>query len=79
MQGNGINANILPIKNEVPIGTVVYAGKVPGFIDTAMTIGKVSQCRQDAAEPLLWDITVEPACDITTLENVAVIIMNPEN
>jgi hypothetical protein len=27
---------------------------------------------------LLWDITVEPACDIETLNSVAVIIMNPQ-
>jgi hypothetical protein len=26
---------------------------------------------------LLWDITVEPACDLERLEEVAVIIMNP--
>jgi cell shape-determining protein MreC len=42
-----------------------------------MIIGVVSRCRRDEANPLLWDITVKPACDIQRLNDVTVIIMNP--
>ena len=34
-------------------------------------------CKSNDENPLLWDITVKPACDIKTLTDVAVIVMNP--
>ena len=40
-------------------------------------IGRVAECKKDDQKPLLWDITIKPACDIERLEDVAVIIMNP--
>jgi len=52
------------------------ASKKPGFLDMPMIIGKVAQCKLNA-QPLLWDITVEPVCDIQKAENVVVIVMNP--
>ena len=53
--------------------------KKPGFLDSAMVVGEVQQCKRDNKNPALWDITVKPSCDITKLSNVAVIIMNPQN
>jgi hypothetical protein len=38
----------------------------------------VAQFKRDDKNPLFWDITVVPACDIEQLEDVAVIIMNPQ-
>jgi hypothetical protein len=32
-------------------------------------------CRIDDGNPLFWDITVKPACEIGRLEDVAVIVM----
>ncbi len=77
MQGIGDNlALIRMVKKEVKIGSEVMAGKKPGFLDTPMIIGKVAGCELNA-QPLLWDITVEPVCDIQKAENVVVIVMNP--
>jgi len=80
MQGNGNNSakvQLLPIKYKIKIGDIVYARKKPGFLDTSMIVGAVSHCKRDDENPLLWDITVKPACDIQRLNSVAVVIVNP--
>jgi rod shape-determining protein MreC len=81
MQGSGNNsANIqlLPRKHEIKIDDPVYVCKKPGFLDTPMIVGTVAQCKEDNENPLLWDITVRPACDIKRLNSVAVVVMNPQ-
>ena len=78
MKGCGDNtAKVEMLKRKVKIGENVFALS-PGFLDAPMIIGKVSRCETNHKSPLLWDITVEPACDIEKLEDVAVIIMNPK-
>jgi len=78
MQGDGSNsATVRMIKHKVKTGDRVFARKKPGLLDTPMIIGKVARCQRNKESPLLWDITVEPACDIEALNDVAVIIMNP--
>ncbi len=77
IQGSGGNlAKISMAKYKVKVGSEVMAGKKPGFLDTPMIIGKVARCEHNA-EPLLWDIMVEPVCNIQEAENVVVIVMNP--
>jgi len=77
MQGSGNNlAKISMVKHKIKVGSEIMAGKKPGFLDTPMIIGKVTRCELNA-EPLLWDITVEPVCNIQKVENVHVIVMNP--
>ena len=77
MQGNGDNlAKVKMIKSKVKIGTEIMASKRPGFLDTPVIIGKVFRCELNA-EPLLWDLIVEPVCNIQKVENVHVIVMNP--
>ena len=77
MQGTGENlARIELIKHKVKADNIVYADKKPGFLDSPMIVGKVSECRKNDESPLLWDITVKPVCDIERLKGVAVIIMN---
>jgi len=77
MQGIGDNlAKVSMVKQKVKVGSEVMASKKPGFLDMPMIIGKVAQCKLNA-QPLLWDITVEPVCDIQKAENVVVIVMNP--
>ncbi len=77
MQGSGGNlAKVKMVKHKVKVGSKVMAGKKPGFLDIPMIIGKVARCERNA-QPLLWDITVEPVCDIQKVENVVVIVMNP--
>lgn len=81
MQGNGKNAGniaMIPRKYKIKKGNVVYAEKKPGFLDSPMIAGTISDCKISDSDPLLWDITVSPVCDIETLTNVAVIIMNPQ-
>ena len=80
LQGNGTSSakvRWLSRKHKIKIGDVVCARKKPGFLDIPMIIGTVVQCREDNENPLLWDITVKPACDIEKLNSVAVIVMNP--
>jgi len=81
MQGNGDNSakiQLLPIECKIKIGDIVYVRKHPGFLDTSMIVATVSQCKRDDENPLLWDITVEPACDIQRLKSVTVVIMNSQ-
>ena len=77
IQGSGGNlAKVTMVKHKVTVGSVIMAGKKPGFLDIPMIIGKVTRCERNA-QPLLWDITVEPVCNIQKAENVVVIVMNP--
>jgi len=81
MQGSGNNAakvQLLSRKHKIKIGDVVCARKKPGFLDIPMIVGTVVQCEEDNENPLLWDITVKPACDIEKLNSVAVVVMNPQ-
>ncbi len=79
MQGTGSNSAKIPMlstKHKVKVGDVVYADKKIGLLDDLMIIGKVAQCKE-GVEPLLWDITVKPVCNIEGLNSVAIIVMNP--
>ena len=76
--GNNL-AKIEMVKNEVKVGENVFALKKPGFSDAPMIVGKVIECKRSQKDPLFWDITVEPVCDIEHLEDVAIIIMNSQN
>ena len=80
MQGTGNSlAAVRMIKQKIKIGDNIFAAKKPGFLDTPMVIGKVIQCKMNSKNPLLWDIMVKPVCDIEKLNDVAVIIMNPQD
>jgi len=80
MQGNGNSSakvQLVSTKYKIKIGDIVYAQKKPGFLSTPVIVGTVAQCKSNDENPLLWDITVKPACDIESLTDVAVIVMNP--
>jgi rod shape-determining protein MreC len=81
MLGSGNNLakiRLLPTKHKVAVGDKVLAQKKPGFLDAAMIIGVVAQCKKDDRNPSLWDITVKPVCDTERLNTVTVIVMNPK-
>jgi len=79
MKGSGNNsAKIEMVRNKVEVGENVFALKMPGFLDAPMIVGKVSECNRNQKDPSLWDITVVPACNIEQLEDVAVVMMNPQ-
>ena len=81
MQGDGNDCakiQLFPYKNKVNAGDVVKACKTPGFLNSAMITGRVAWCKRDDENPSIWDITVKPACAIEGLNDVVVIIINPE-
>ena len=81
MQGNGNNTAKIPlvsIQHEIKKGDKVIARKNAEFLDGPVIIGRVARLKRDDKDPLFWDITVEPACDIEQLEDVAIIIMNSQ-
>jgi cell shape-determining protein MreC len=81
MQGCGNNYAkilLLPTKYQIKVGDFVYACKKPGFLAYPMITARVAKKEPDGENPLSWNITVEPACDLEKLSNVAVIIMNPQ-
>ncbi|MFZ2149312.1 MAG: rod shape-determining protein MreC [Sedimentisphaerales bacterium] len=81
MQGNGNNSakvQLVSTQYKIKIGDIVYAQKRPGFLGTPVIAGTVAQCKSNDENPLVWDITVKPACDIESLTDVAIIVMNPQ-
>jgi rod shape-determining protein MreC len=82
LQGIGNNqAKITPqisaTNKTISVGDKVFTKKKPGFLNVPMITGIVTQCKRDDKEPSVWDITVQPACDIAQIQDVTVIIMNP--
>ncbi|MBN2182741.1 MAG: hypothetical protein JW715_12585 [Sedimentisphaerales bacterium] len=81
MQGIGNNcAKIIPqisATNKISVRDEVLVQKTPGLLDCPMIAGIVTECKRNEKVPSVWDITVQPACDITQIDDVTVIIMNP--
>lgn len=64
---------LIPLKTSIQPGDIVYARQQPG-LNVPIVIGKITQCKKDNKNPLLWDITVKPLYDIEKLTTVAVIV-----
>lgn len=80
MQGDGRRSAkvlLVPTAQKVQTGALVYAQKKPAFLGTPVIVGTVCECMGSKENPLLWDITVTPACDIEHMTDVAVVVMNP--
>ncbi len=81
MTGTGNNAaKIVALKYEVKVEEKVFALKnlkEGGFLDAPIIVGKVTRCERNTRMASVWDLTVEPVCNIKTLDDVAVIIVNP--
>jgi len=56
------------------VGETVYAQKIPGLLDAPMVVGTVVQCGVDDQEPVLWEIRVQPKCDLDHIGMVWVIV-----
>lgn len=76
MEGNGDNTARVQLlaKWKVKMGDGVTAAPKAGFLDVPMIAGRVSQFTRSGENPLLWDVTVKPACNIESLSSVAVIV-----
>jgi len=82
MKGNGDNSariQMLSTEHKVKRGDKVYTLKKPGFLDVSIITGTVARCKRADDHPSVWDITVEPVCEVESLNDVAVIIMNPKS
>ena len=73
---NLASINMIPAKQKIKIGTPVFAAADARFLPHPMITGKVTACKRYDKNPLLWDITITPVCDIEVLSNVAVIIID---
>jgi len=73
-RGNIAKIRLVPTTYAVHEGDKVYARKMQGLLDVPIVIAEVAQYRKDPADPLLWDITVRPVCNIAGLTRVAVIV-----
>jgi rod shape-determining protein MreC len=81
MDGTGkgyARIGMVPNKKRVNKGDAVYTYKNPGLLDVPIIVGKVTECKPDDDNPLLWDITVRPAVKIEELTGVTVVVMNPQ-
>ena len=79
LQGDGrgmARISLLPTKYKIKVGDKVFAAPKPGFLTCPIIIGTVTHCKPNDENQLIWDIVVEPACDIERLSSVDVLIMN---
>ena len=60
-------------RQSVQVDNVVYALNVPGSPEVSIITAKVTACKR-AKDPLVWDISVRPVCDIANLKSVVVIV-----
>jgi cell shape-determining protein MreC len=54
------------------------AAKSPGLLNAPIIVGRVARCERNAESAVLWDVIVEPVCDMERLNDVVVIVMNPD-
>jgi len=75
--GNGDGTCHIPMikrRQDVREGDTVYAAAVANKLPAPLVIGEVTDVRADDQDPLLWEITVRLAEDITQLHHVTVIV-----
>jgi rod shape-determining protein MreC len=76
--GNRAKIPLIPQKQPVKTGDNIYVTKKPGLLEAPIITATVIECRKSDEDPLLWDITVKPACEIETLSDVAIIVMDSQ-
>ncbi len=79
-QGNetAMKIQLIPKSYKVKTAQKVFCKPKTGFLYSPIIIGTVSELRESDKNFLLWEITVEPACDIETLTSVDVILINSD-
>lgn len=71
--GNTARISMVQAVYKVTKGDPIYAQKVPG-LDVPIVAARITQCQRDRDNPLFWDITAEPVCDMARLSEVAVVV-----
>jgi cell shape-determining protein MreC len=72
-KGDG-TAGISRVRNKesVKANSTVLA-QLPAVPGISIVTAKVTDCKRSVKEPLVWDVSVKPACDIASLRSVFVI------
>lgn len=79
LEGCGNNLARIPMmKERVEAGTEVFAATQAGLLNMPIIAGRVVRCERNIESAVLWDIIVEPAFDINRLNDVVVIVMEPD-
>lgn len=81
MEGRGSNrAKIRLVSADYAVrkGDLVHARKTAGLLDVPIVTAEVIQCKRDAENPLLWDITVQPVCDVANVAEVFIVVAGPQ-
>jgi len=80
MQGDDKNGAIIvniPQKYKIKTGFNVYAAEKTGLLQSPRIIGQISRCAAGEANPVIWDIAVKPVYNLSSITDVAVIVINP--
>ena len=73
--GNGLaKIEQIPIQYKIEIGDLVHIQTTAGLIEWPVVVGKVSACRRNETQPLVWDILVEPLSKHKDINQVHVIV-----
>ncbi len=78
MQGNDKKEAVIlniPQKYKLKVGINVYAAQKAGFIQSSRIVGRISKCAPGERNPVVWDITVQPAYEFNDITDVAVIVL----
>jgi cell shape-determining protein MreC len=81
MEGQGSNRakiSLVPATRAVQKGDPVRIRKTPGLLDSPIITAEVIDCKRDAENPVLWDITVQPVCDIANAAKVWIVVSAPQ-
>jgi len=68
-----VKVTMISTEYPVQVGDAVVACSDPGYLPVAMLVGRVKYCERDRDNPVLWRILVEPAVDLNTLSEVAIV------
>ena len=80
MKGDGKSGCVISgveTKYKIEQGNYIYAYAKPGYLNSPLIIGKVSEIKNDGLAPMNWQIKVVPSFDISTLERVFAVTMEP--
>jgi len=61
-------------QHNLSVGMPVHVCTVPGFLKIPIIVGRVSACTPSTDNPLLWDISVDPAADLKHVGRTDVIV-----
>jgi len=80
LKGSGKGSAKIPLflrEHEVEVNDPVLCRPKHGLLTSPVILGWISIREVDGQQPMLWDITVEPACRIDQIDCVDVIVINP--